>query len=140
MAGSTVGPDLELEFPPRPAYIRLARHAVGALARRKGLAGQSTMDLELAASEACTLAMAGNTDGVEHPIRLVVSVTLSSVRMEVHHAGPEIEGGLDPEAFPFERNLSLAVIRGLVDEISAEPWPDGSGISYRIMLALPDTK
>jgi anti-sigma regulatory factor (Ser/Thr protein kinase) len=138
MAGSDASTDLDLEFPPRPEYVRLARHAVGALARRRGLPGQTTMDLELAASEACTMAMA-DSDGVETPIRLVVSVAPTSVEMQVHHAGPDLDASLDPDAAPFERTLSLAVIRGLVDEIHADPWPDGGGISYRIVVFLPVT-
>ena len=131
-----------MEFPPRPEYVRLARHAVGALARQRGLPGQTTMDLELAVSEACTLAMyAGSRDG-DHRIRLVVSADASAVEIEVHHPGAELEsGGAGEDAgdFPFEQSLSLAVIRGLVDELSTRPGPNGAGTSYRILLSIPET-
>jgi serine/threonine-protein kinase RsbW len=132
-------PDLELSFPPRPEYVRMARHTLAALARLHDVSEDVIDDLKLAVSEACTNAVTVNAPAQE-PVHLVAMVDGSSVEVRVLDVGPGIDLALldrDPELssdeFSFERGLSLPVVRGLVDELQIEPRePKGSVLRMRL--------
>ena len=137
------GSDLELEFPAKPEFVRMARRAVAALARLREVPEGTAMDLELAVSEACTLAVARNADAGGGPVRVLASVRPDAVEIEVLDVGPEpvptVSAGtaeLDTESPAFERSLSLPVIRGLVDELAITPRSDGAGTSVRMVLSV----
>ncbi len=135
-------PDLELEFPARPEFVRAARHAVSALARLSGASEEVVEDIKLAVSEACNTAVAANAEAgseavelraFDSPARLVIEVMDRGANPERTVSGPPEE--LDTGDLPFERALSLPIIRGLVDELAIAPRGD-RGAVVRMTVSL----
>lgn len=133
-------PELEIELPPRPEFVRVARHAVGALARLHEVPDDVVDDIKLAVSEACTQAIASAADGDGEP--LAVRAWAGADRMAIELADPtstllrEVAGppsDLDTEDLPFDRALALPVIRGLVDELAVTPRGD-QGATLRMVI------
>ena len=139
-------PELELAFPPRPEYVRMARHTVAALARIYDAPDQVVDDLKLAVSEACTNAVSVNAAADDEPVRVRAGVADGGFVVEVQDAGPgldpsllERDAELDSEEFTFERGLSLPLIRGLVEDLQIEVVePRGSLIRMRLSFADAD--
>jgi serine/threonine-protein kinase RsbW len=136
-------PELELEFPPKPEFVRLARHTVGALARMHDVRDDVVDDIKLAVSEACTTAV-GSPGAERQPlvIRAWASSTGPSLAIDVADPASavlrEVAGDpsdLDTEDLPFERALALPVIRGLVDQVSVTPR-DGGGTTLRMVISM----
>lgn len=141
------GPDLELEFPSKPEYIRTARHAAAALAMAEAFPEHLVDDLKLVVSEACTEAVAANA-AAEEPasVRLVISTEGGKLTAEVLDlappAGPSAEGiadrwgaaRFDVEEESFDTDLSLPLIRGLVDELDVTPLEHG-GTRLRMVIS-----
>jgi serine/threonine-protein kinase RsbW len=130
----TAGPDVEIQIPPKPDYVALVRHVIGATARMAGLDPDSVETAKLAVSEACTNAVvvtarAKSEESVE--IRADVQgdrmVILVADRGQ-HSETAEIVEELEPSSldFSFERGLSLPLIRGLVDDVDLSER-DGGG-------------
>jgi serine/threonine-protein kinase RsbW len=134
-------PELELEFPPKPEFVRLARHTVGALARLHDIRDDVVDDIKLAVSEACTTAV--GTPGAERePLVIRASATGQSLAIDIFDPSStvlrEIVGDpseLDTEDLPFERALALPVIRGLVDQVGVTPR-DGGGTTLRMVISV----
>jgi serine/threonine-protein kinase RsbW len=134
-------PELELEFPPKPEFVGTARHAVSALVRLRDLPDDLVQDVKLAVSEACTTAIAdGPGDGL--PIRMLVTAGTDNVIVELIDPGTGVERSvsgspseIDTEELPFDRALSLPIIRGLVDEVAITPL-QGQGMSVRMVLTV----
>jgi serine/threonine-protein kinase RsbW len=135
-------PDLELEFPARPEFVRAARHAVSALARLSGASEEVVEDIKLAVSEACNTAVAANAEAgseavelraFDSPAGLVIEVMDRGANPERTVSGPPEE--LDTGDLPFERALSLPIIRGLVDELAIAPRGD-RGAVVRMTVSL----
>ncbi|HEV8420959.1 MAG TPA: ATP-binding protein [Actinomycetota bacterium] len=137
-------PELELEFPPKPEFVGTARHAVSALVRLRDLPDDLVQDVKLAVSEACTTAIAdGPGEGL--PIRMVVTAGVDRVMVEVIDPGTGVERAvsgspteIDTDELPFDRALSLPIIRGLVDEVAITPL-EGQGMSLRMVLSVSRT-
>jgi serine/threonine-protein kinase RsbW len=139
-------PDLELELPAKPVFVRTARHALAAFAHLHGLSEDVIEDLKIAVSEACTsalhvnLATAGN--GGPAPIGLLASVRSGHAEIEVSDRGPgperEVDGSpaeLDGQSLPFDSAIALPLIRGLVDELEIVAREGGgSVVRMRILL------
>jgi anti-sigma regulatory factor (Ser/Thr protein kinase) len=140
---SAQGPDLELEFPPKPEYVRMARLAVAALARLRDADDDLVEDIKLAVSEACTRAVATNgVDAPQEPVQVQATVYDRALRVDVLDRGPgpdrEVSGDpqeLDTEELPFESALAVPLIRGLVDEVGLAPRP-GGGTKVRMVVSL----
>lgn len=134
--------ELQLAFPPRPEYVRMARHTVAALARLHDVPEEVVDDLKLAVSEACTNAVTVNAVAGE-PVRVLAMVSDGALVVDVLAAGPgidpallESEPELDSEEFTFESGLSLPLIRGLVDDLEILPRePEGSVLRMRLSAA-----
>jgi serine/threonine-protein kinase RsbW len=134
-------PELELEFPPKPEFVGTARHAVSALVRLRDFPDDLVEDVKLAVSEACTAAIAdGPGDG--HPVRVLVAAEPDRVIIEMIDPGTGVERAvagspseIDTEELPFDRVLSLPIIRGLVDEVAITPL-EGQGMSLRMVLSV----
>jgi serine/threonine-protein kinase RsbW len=134
-------PELELEFPPRPEFVRTARHTASALARLHELSDQTVEDLKLAVSEACTNAVTENAKQQSaEPVLLRIRRDGASLLLEVLDRGPGLDPALidrdaelDSQEFSFEKGLSLPLIRGLVEDLSLTPR-DGGGtvVSMRV--------
>jgi serine/threonine-protein kinase RsbW len=134
-------PELELEFPTKPEFVGTARHAVSALMRLRDFPDDVVQDVKLAVSEACTTALAGGTEN-GLPLRLVVAAEPDRVVVEVLDPGTGVERAvagspieIDTEELPFDRVLSLPIIRGLVDEVAISPL-EGQGMRLRMVLSV----
>lgn len=132
-------PELELEFPPKPEFVGTARHAASALARLHDFPDDLVQDVKLAVSEACTTAIADEPGGGQ-PIRLLASAEPHRLVLEVIDPGTGVERAvtgrpteIDTEELPFDRVLSLPIIRGLVDEVAITPV-EGQGMSLKMVL------
>lgn len=136
-------PELELSFPPKPEYVRTARHTVAAVARLHDVPDEVVDDLKLAVSEACTNAVTANqAAGGEEPVRVVAWVGHGVFDVRVLDRGPGLDPGLlnaDPRLssgeFSFEKGLSLPLITGLMDEVEILPREDASGSVLRMIVA-----
>jgi serine/threonine-protein kinase RsbW len=121
-------PGLELELPRKPEFVRTARHAVAALVRLYGAPEDLVEDIKLAVSEACNTALArveGSDEASLQPVTLLAGVTDRRIAIEVIDPNGivphEVTGSpseIDTEDLPFDRMLSLPIVRGLVDEVS----------------------
>jgi len=135
--------ELDLSVPPKPEYVRTVRHTVGALARLHGVPEDVIEDIKLAVSEASTTALAVNAAlSTPEPIQVRAWAGTSVMVLEVLDGGPgpakEILGDpeeLDTGDLPFEKALSLPLIRGLVDEVALGPR-QGGGSSLRMTVSL----
>jgi serine/threonine-protein kinase RsbW len=138
-------PGLELELPPKPEFVRTARHAVAAVGRLHELPDELVEELKLAVSEACTNAVASaEVDGAvsDGPVRLTTSVEGDRVVIElVDPRGSvprEVSGDpseIDTADLPFERALALPLIRGLVDELTMAP-AEGGGLRMQMVVGV----
>ena len=136
-------PDLEIEFPPRPEYVRVVRYAIGALGKLHGISDDLSEDIKLAVSEACTSALVQGAQDAE-AVRIRAEADLERVVVEVIDPSSELARvvsgrptELNTEDMPFERALSLPVIRGLVDELAVSPL-EGGGASVRMVVSIQD--
>ncbi len=136
-------PELDIQFPAKPEYVRSVRHVVAALARLHGVSEDLVEEIKLAVSEACTIAVAANAGGTEEePVQVLASSDDDSIVIEVLDRGPDplrdVLGppvDLDTEDLPFDKGLSLPLIRGLVDEVAVGPREDG-GARVRMMVSI----
>ena|SRR5438105_485920 len=141
--GSARRSELDLEFPPKPEYVRMARLAVAALARLRDADDDLVEDIKLAVSEACTRAVATNSAAApQEPVRVQALVRDRAFEVDVLDRGavPErlVSGRpeeLDTEDLPFESALAVPLIRGLVDELALAPR-DGGGTRVRMVVSL----
>ena len=121
-------PDIDVEVPPRPEYVGVVRHLMGAVAK-------------LAGSEACTNAVmlngrAGSTDPISVRAVLDDEQLLIEVADRGESASEPSPGTTDPAPTPasgFEGGLSLPLLEGLVDELDIESR-DGGGNLVRMTL------
>jgi serine/threonine-protein kinase RsbW len=134
-------PELELEFPPKPEFVGSARHAISALVRLHEFPDDLVQDVKLAVSEACTTAIADEPGGGQ-PIRLLASAEPDRIILEVIDPGTGVERAvagppteIDTDELPFDKGLSLPIIRGLVDEVAITPV-EGQGMSLKMVLSL----
>jgi serine/threonine-protein kinase RsbW len=133
-----IDPDVELEIPPKPEYVALVRHVVGAAARMGGLSPDLVDNVKLAVSEAATNAVTttprANSD---EPVEVRAELEGDRLVVQVTDRGSHDEalrslqtGDTDPSSldFSFERGLSLPLIQGLVDEFEIEPREGGGSV------------
>jgi len=138
-------PGLELELPPKPEYVRTARHAVAALGRVHELPDDLVEELKLAVSEACTNAVVTTGGGEPDsgpPVRLTASVEGDRIVIELvdpRGSVPRAVSGapteIDTADLPFERALALPLIRGLVDELTMAA-ADGGGLRMQMVVGV----
>ena len=143
MRGLSGDPELDIQFPPRPEYVRTVRHAVAALARLHGVPEDVVEEIKLAVSEACTIAVNANAELAEdEPVQVLAATEDSSIVIEVLDRGPDPQRDvlgppvdLDTEDLPFDKGLALPLIRGLVDEVAVGPREDG-GARVRMSVSI----
>lgn len=135
-------PDVEIELPAKPEFVRVVRHTLGAMARLHDVPDELVDDIRLAVSEACTTAVA-SAEGVPAAAPLLIRGSAQGGRITIEVVDPtsnvlrEVLGPpseLDTEDMPFERALALPVIRGLVDELGVTPLP-GQGTTLRMVIS-----
>jgi anti-sigma regulatory factor (Ser/Thr protein kinase) len=158
-------PTVRLSFTPAPAHVRTARLVAVAVARRAGVAAELFDEIRLAIGEACSRAV---TLHREHGILDLVEVALGDddrFTVRVVDRAP-IDGALgraldDPGALPdpvalIEQpagqtangdpaaeeavavGMRLALLAGLVDDLSVRPADDGPGTE--VCMTWPTTQ
>jgi hypothetical protein len=154
-------PTVRLSFTPAPAHVRTARLVGVAVARKAGVSTDLFDEIRLAVGEACSRAVAlhrrhGLTDLVDVLLEDDGDFTIRVTdRAPIDAAlGPALPDQLDPVALLAQSpplsshnasvsgdaaseeavavNMRLALLAGLVDEISVRPADDGPGTEVRM--------
>ena len=138
-----IDPDVDIRIPPKPDYVALVRHVVGAAARMGGLSPDLVDNVKLAVSEAATNAVTvSQRASSDEDVRVTAELEGDRLLVQVTDRGSHDEalrtlqtGETDPSSldFSFERGLSLPLIQGLVDEFEIEPR-DGGGSVVRMTI------
>jgi len=134
-------PDVEIHIPPKPEYVALVRHVIGATARMGGLSPDAVENAKLAASEACTNAVVVTARAEsEDPVEVTAGVEGDRIHLRVadrgrHTEQSEIVKEVEPTSldFTFERGLSLPLIQGLADDVDVAER-DGGGTTVTMTI------
>jgi serine/threonine-protein kinase RsbW len=128
---------VEIEIPPRSAYVSVVRLALAALAREAGLSEDSVDDLKIAVGEACTNAVLVTGGPPEAPVKVNWTHEGDRVVIEVMGAGHPYDGTASDQGddFASRMKMSLALLESLVDECVVAPR-EGGGVSARLVVNL----
>ena len=134
-------PDIEVEIPPRPEYVGVVRHLMGAVARLGHHSPEFVENAKLAGSEATTNSvMLTGRSGSSERITVRALLDEEQLQIEVADRGEDAAGasGLETDPSPtpvqgFEGGLSLPLLEGLVDELAIETR-EGGGNLVRMTL------
>jgi anti-sigma regulatory factor (Ser/Thr protein kinase) len=139
-------PTVELRFTALPSHVRTARLVAAAVARRCGLDEAVLDEVRLAVGEACSRAVDLHRRFCpDRPVTVTLTEEGSSFRVAVVDEAPSDQadagpGGLtefadfDGDSVP--SGVVLAVISGLVDDVSVESGRDG-GLVVRMSWPVP---
>ena len=135
-------PTVELRFSALPAHVRTARLVAAAVARRCGVDEAVLDEVRLAVGEACSRAVhLHRAHCPERPVTVTLVDDATTFRVAVADEAPTAADGeadfddftavadLDNEDVP--PGVGLAVISGLVDDVSVESGRDG-GVVVRM--------
>jgi serine/threonine-protein kinase RsbW len=138
-------PTVTVSFTPLPEHVRTARFIAASVARRAGVADGVLDELKLAVSEACSLAVRFNlAHAPSSPVelRLIEEQATFSVEVvdSVGRPAPDADGVLafdltkdddrvDSVDLSGHERLGLAVISGLVDDVTVEYLAAGSVVT-----------
>jgi anti-sigma regulatory factor (Ser/Thr protein kinase) len=128
---------VELLLSPLPVHVRTARLVGVAAARRAGLDDERVDELRLALGEACSRAVALHAvHAPDVPVRIVLRDDPSGLTVEVTDVGPESGPVSDDVEELFgedevDPRVALAVLAGLVDEVTITPSTTGTTVSLR---------
>jgi serine/threonine-protein kinase RsbW len=138
-------PDVEVNIPPRPEYVGVVRHLMGAVARLGGHTPEFVENAKLAGSEASTNAVtmsgrAGSDKSVE------VRAQLDEKTLEIWVVdGGSYEEATAPEVaqpdaldVPFDRGLSIPLLEGLVDKLEVSPREGGGTVVHMTLIGNDD--
>lgn len=140
------GEVVELELPPRPEVVSVARLVVGALVAADPLFDEERgADLRLAISEACTNAIQAQLDAEgadpgaarRDPILVRCSVAVGRIELAVtdHGGGFDPQGLVahpevtDPARLEHEGGLGIPLIRLLSDRVDFQVTPEGTTVT-----------
>ena len=130
-----VATEMHLEVPARSVYVGVVRLALATLARQAGLDEDRVDDLRIAVSEACANAVfSGEENGTS--IAVTWREEDDKVVVEVVDAGAAGSPAAGADGADTDRlDMSVALMRSLVDECTFERRPEG-GITTRLVLSL----
>ena len=141
--------DIELDIPPKPEFVALARHVIGVTARLGSLSVDSVDNVKLAVSEAVTNAVTvSDRAGSSDPVHIRAEIEGDRLHVWVSDRGisrtsvmSEAEHEPDSLDFTFERGLSLPLLEGLVDDLEiAERDGGGNVLRMTILNGAPDSE
>ena len=145
-------PKVELQIGPRPVHVRTARLIAAALGRRIGLDAVALDEVKLAVGEACSRAVGVNAAGSGEPVVVHFRDDDEILEVAVMDCGPagaslpaaeyaessyagtyEAATDLNGDWASLDPGLGLAMIVGLVDDVSIEdrPGPAGTVVTMR---------
>ncbi len=139
-------PTVEIRFSPLPAHVRTARLMAVAVARRSHVEDSALDEVRLAVGEACSRAV--SLHRAYAPGELVTVLLEANGEFVVSVCDVVPTGDGDTDGDPLERlddidfaavgdaalpgGFSLAVISGLVDDVTISPGPGGTGTVVRM--------
>lgn len=140
---------VELRFTALPAHVRTARLVAAAVARRSGVDEAVLDEVRLAVGEACSRAVHLHRKHCpDRPVTVLLDDGPGTFRVSVADEGPSDESGddadieglaesadLDVDAVP--PSVGLAVISGLVDDVSVERGISGEGRGLVVRMSWP---
>ena len=134
-------PDIEIEIPPRPEFVGVVRHVMGAVARLGQNSPEFVENAKLAGSEAVTnaVSLSGQARS-DDPVEIRAMLEEDRLQIEVADRGEAAKGitvdltsPSDTPVSGFESGLSLPLLEGLVDELDIDVR-DGGGNVVRMTL------
>jgi len=119
---------VRLTFPPEPRLLGTVRLIVGIVARKAGMGEEGIEDLKVAVSETCAVAVgdlsrAGRLDPIE--IDLVESVDRFGIEVRDRAPAPAAPAGGPGDGEVDDRELGLALVGALVDDLKTSTLQDG---------------
>ena len=120
---------VRLTFPPEPRLLGTIRLVVGIVARKAGMGEEGIEDLKVAVSETCAVAV-GDLHRAKRldPIEVDLVETADRFGIEVRDRAPAAApggGGGAVEAEVDDRELGLALVGALVDDLKTSTLQDG---------------
>ena len=118
---------VRLAFPPEPRLLGTVRLVVGIVARKAGMGEEGIEDLKVAVSETCAVAVGDlNRAGRLDPIEVDLVESADRFGIEVRDRAPVLALGADPaDGEVDDRELGLALVGALVDDLKTSTLPDG---------------
>ena len=132
---------IELEIPPRTAYVGVVRLALASLGRSLELDDEAVDDLKIAVSEACTNAVLSNEEaGGDHPVNVKWTQETGRVIVEVADRGTIYERRADEDSLSSggigaRVTMSVAMLSSLVEDFEISPRP-GGGTFARLVFSI----
>ncbi|ABX04266.1 MAG TPA: ATP-binding protein [Herpetosiphon sp.] len=138
---------IELIFPSQLGYEKIAREAIGTLARNMGFDPERVEDLRTALSEACINAIEhGNQRQVQRRIHITCTISRNRLVLVISDEGLRFHPSQEIEAATIEqklaglasaRGMGLMLIEQLVDECGFLPSRPGQGNRFRLAMYNP---
>jgi anti-sigma regulatory factor (Ser/Thr protein kinase) len=118
---------VRLAFPPEPRLLGTVRLVVGIVARKAGMDEEGIEDLKVAVSETCAVAVGDlQRAGRDDPIEIDLVETPDRFGIEVRDkASVAAPGADDAESEVDDRELGLALVGALVDDLKTSTMEDG---------------
>ena len=124
---------VRLAFAPEARLLGTIRLVVGVVARKAGMGEEGIEDLKVAVSETCAVAVGDlNRAGRLDPIEVDLVETADRFGIEVRDRAPvpaAPPGGLVGGEVD-DRELGLALVGALVDDLKTSTLPDGNRTSF----------
>ena len=143
---------VELSFSALPAHVRTARLVAAAVARRSGVDEAVLDEVRLAVGEACSRAVhLHRRHCPDRPVTVTLTDEPDAFRVDVSDEAPNDEGaddlGLDDLARSSDLDLDLvppgvglAVISGLVDDVSVDEGTAADGNGLTVHMSWPTSR
>jgi serine/threonine-protein kinase RsbW len=128
---------VQIEIPPRSAYVGVVRLAIASLARAAEFAEDTVEDLKIAVSEACANAVLSMEEArSSDPVSVSWLEEGDQIVIEVGDRGTDHEApgeDVDSQGFSTRLVMSHALLTALVDEYQFAPRDSGGMVSRLIM-------
>ncbi len=138
---------IELIFPSQLGYEKIAREAIGTLARNMGFDPARVEDLRTALSEACVNAIEhGNQRQTQRRIHITCTISRNRLVLVISDEGLRFHPSQEIETATIEqklaglasaRGMGLMLIEQLVDECGFLPSRPGQGNRFRLAMYNP---